>query len=62
MIVIPSLLALTGTLPALTGTVGFGLPDCGAGPEPPPDPEPPDAAQASPGIASTAPAANSGVT
>ena len=60
----PLLVAVTGTLPALTGTFGLGCDcDCGAVPAPPdPDPPdpPPDAAQASPGMARTAPAANNG--
>ena len=62
MIVIPSLLALTGTLPALTGTLGSAA-TATRGPVPaPPDPPPPDAAQANPGMARTAPAANNGAT
>ena len=59
--VMPSLEALTGTLPLLTGTIGL---DCGPVPAPPEAPAPPpEPANASPGIIRTpAPAARSGAT
>jgi hypothetical protein len=57
VIVTPSLLAETGTLPAVTGGLGVGFGAGLTGPVPPP----PEAAKASPGITSApAPAANNG--